>query len=477
MRINRIAAVAAVALTLVTSPGAYAQPSTTTPARPNSQPPPVDRSFLRQPVPPVEDVNYTKSVQCITSGTGGRNLPKKPWGQMQLRLEEAHRFATGKGQKLAIIDTGVNKDHPRLAGRVTPAGDYVETEKKGGEDCDGHGTEVAGVAAASRDEQTGFIGAAPDVQVLAFRHTSKHFKFDDPEKDPAKRDNRSSAGKVGTLAQAILSAVQQGATVVNISLTACEAPHEPSNQERELQAAIDWAVNEKNVVIVTAAGNIDPQGGCGSQNDNQDVDTVNVVASPPWYADNVLSVASINEHGEVSAFSVWGPWVSVAAPGENIVSLDPNGQGLTDARIDDSGNPTAIQGTSFASPYVAGVAALVRERFPNLSARQVMDRIKATAQHPGNPGGRDHKVGYGMINPVAALTAELPSEERGAKPAQPEQLMTDLGPLNPPDKTPMIVALSGTGAGVGLLLLTLFVVHTVNRNRARRRPVPKRSLI
>lgn len=472
MRIRKIAALAAVAVTLVTAPGAYAQPSADPAARPNSQPPPVDRSFLRAPEPPKEDVDYQPKTQCITSGTGNRPIPNKPWGQMQLRLEEAHRFATGKDIKLAIIDTGVN-NHPRLAGRVTAGGDYVETEKKGVDDCDGHGTEVAGVAAASRDDETGFVGAAPDAQILAFRQTSNHFKFD----DPAKVDNRSSAGKVGTLAKAIVSAAAQGAKVINISLTACDPPRTPSDQERELQAAIDWAVNDKDVVIVTAAGNIDSQSGCQGQNDNQDPNTVNVVASPPWYADNVLSVASINIEGEVSSFSVWGPWVSVAAPGENIVTLDPKGQGLTDANSDPNGRLTAIQGTSFASPYVAGVAALVRERFPDLTARQVMDRIKATAQHPGNPNGRDHKVGYGMINPVAALTAELPFERPGAKPATPEQLITNLGPLNPPSSTPMIVALSGTGAGVGLLLLTLFIVHTVNRTRAKRVAPPKRSLI
>ena len=475
MRIRKIAALTAAAVTLVTAPGAYAQPSTTAnpDSRPNSQPPPVDRSFLRRPEPPAEDVDYQPKTACITSNTGDRPIPNKPWGQMQLRLEEAHRFATGKDIKLAIIDTGVNKDHPRLEGRVVAGGDYVETEKRGVHDCDGHGTEVAGVAAASRDEATGFVGAAPEATVLAFRQTSNNFKYD----DPTKQDSRQSAGKVGTLAKAIVSAVDQGAHVINISLTACAPPSTSSDQERELQAAIDWAVNDRNVVIVTAAGNIDAESGCQAQNDGQNPNKVNVVASPPWYADNVLSVASMNSVGGVSPFSVWGPWVSVAAPGENIVTLDPAGRGLTNANFE-NGRPVPIQGTSFASPYVAGVVALVRERFPHLDAKQVMNRIKATAQHPGNPSGRDHKVGYGMINPVAALTAELPFEQPGAKRETPEQLITNLGPLNPPSGTPMIVALSGTGAGVGLLLLTMFTVHTVNRNRARRAlPAPKRSTI
>lgn len=470
MRTRKLAALAVVAATLVTAPGAHAQPTSAASDRPNSQPPPVDRSFLKGFVPPQEDVNYTKDTLCIGSDTGNRPIPNKPWGQMQLRLEEAHRFATGKGVKLAIIDTGVNANHPRLAGRVTAGGDYVETNERGIVDCDGHGTKVAGVAAASRDAQTGFVGAAPDAEIIAIRQTSNHYKYDDPNKV----DNRASAGKVETLAQAIVAAVHQGAQVINISLTSCARPHEPSRQERELQAAIDWAVNDEDVVVVTAAGNIAPGEGCEAQNDNEDVNDVKVVASPPWYADNVLSVASMNSLGEVSPFSVWGPWISVAAPGEQIVTLDPAGQGLTDADIDPNKRATPIQGTSFASPYVAGVAALVRERFKNLTARQVMERIKATAQHPGNPNGRDRKVGYGMINPVAALTAELPAEQAGAKPVEPEQVMTTLDPLNPPDRTPVVVALSGAGAGVGLLLLTLFIVHTVNRNRARRAVVPVR---
>ncbi|MEU4802121.1 type VII secretion-associated serine protease mycosin [Actinosynnema sp. NPDC023587] len=469
-----LAAAAAVALVLVSAPGAYAQqPTSTAPARPNSVPPPVDLGkYLKPFKAPAEDVNYTPSKLCFQSNTGNQPIPNKPWGQMQLRLEEAHRFATGAGVKLAVIDTGVNAEHPRLKGRVTAGGDYVETEKRGTTDCDGHGTEVAGVAAASRDEQTGFIGAAPEAEIIAYRQTSDHFKYE----DPAKVDNRSSAGKVRTLAEAIVAAATAGAQVINISLTSCEQPHEPSEQERELQAAIHWAVNEKDAVIVTAAGNMGTDGkGCSIQNDNQDTDAVNVVASPPWYADNVLSVASMSQNGVVSNFSVWGPWISVAAPGEEITTLDPAGQGLANVHVDERGTPSRIQGTSYASPYVAGVVALVRQRFPDLDARQVMDRIKATAQHPGNPGGRDHKVGAGMINPVAALTAELPSEE-GRRQDTPPQLMTDLGPMDPPDHTPLIVALSGTGAGVTLLLLTLFTVHTVNRNRARRATPVKRGI-
>ncbi len=461
--VKKAASATAVALLLVTGPLAPA-PAAAAPAPPNSVPPPVDPSVLDKPTEPKSDVTYTRTNKaCISSNTGNRTIIPKPRAQMVLRLEDAHQFATGKGVKIAIIDTGV-EEHPRLKGRVEPGGDYVVTAEKGTTDCDGHGTEVAGVAAASRDPDTGFIGAAPDAQILAIRQTSDRYEF----KDPTGADVRKSAGKVTTLAQAIVRAVDRGAKVVNISLTSCDSPKAPSAGERKLQAAIDWAVNEKNVVIVTAAGNIGTDGtGCKDQNDNQNQDTVKVIASPPWYSKDVLSVASIGDNGEPSPFSVWGPWVSIAAPGENITTIDPKGTGLTNANVDENGRPTTIQGTSFASPYVAGVAALVREKFPNLTARQVMDRLTATAQHPGNPSGRDHKVGAGMINPIAALTAVLSSEREGAVAPQFAPLMTDLGDTRPPDNTRLVVALSGTGIGIGLLLLTLFVVHTTGRNRKR----------
>jgi membrane-anchored mycosin MYCP len=456
----------------LTTSTALAQPSTTIPA--NSVPPPLNKSLINSVISgagPKPDANYKqKDEACITSATGNTTIPNKPWGQMQLRLEEAHRFATGKGIKVAVIDTGVNDAQPRLGGRVVPGGDYVEqgSGKDGTDDCDGHGTEVAGIIAAGKDQATAFIGVAPDSEIIAIRQTSSKFA------DQAA--GRKTAGRVKTLAFAIVTAVNKGADVINISLTSCRAATQrASEDEPMLQAAIDWAVNEKNVVIVTAAGNVNPttqqqeeQDPCSPANDNQDPNDVNVVASPPWYANDVLSVASIGREGKVSSFSVWGPWVSIAAPGEEIITIDPKGAGLTNSNVDASNKQDTIQGTSFASPYVAGVAALVRERYPELTARQVMQRLTATATHPGNPNGRDNKVGAGMVNPVDALTAVLPSEQSGGQAAPPPPLKTVLGPAYVPDRTPMIVALSGTGIGVGLLLLTMFVVHTIRKNRADR---------
>jgi membrane-anchored mycosin MYCP len=228
-------------------------------------------------------------------------------------------------------------------------------------------------------------------------------------------------------------------------------------------------VNTKNVVVVAAAGNVDPSGsGCKQQNNNPDPNDLNSIPLPPWFADDVLSVASIDRNGDPSSFSVAGPWVGVAAPGEDIISLDPAGNSLVNQRSESpTGQLGPIQGTSFAAPYVTGLVALVRQKYPDLNAHQVMHRIEATAQHPADAGGRNDQVGYGRIDPIAALTAVIPGEGGVAR-AKAEQLPANIPPPYEKNWTPTVVALAGTGAGLGLLLLTVFVMRTVQRNRRRR---------
>ena len=106
-----------------------------------------------------------------------------------------------------------------------------------------------------------------------------------------------------------------------------------------------------------------------------------VTVSPAWYDDYVLTVGSVGPSGAPSQFSLAGPWVDVAAPGEEIVSLDPDGEGLVDT-LPAVGEAMPISGTSYAAPVVSGVAALVRARSPYLTARQVMQRIEGTAHRP-----------------------------------------------------------------------------------------------
>ncbi|SDF66712.1 membrane-anchored mycosin MYCP [Lentzea fradiae] len=438
-----------------------APPSAPASARPNSVPPDLPEGTQ----PPADegkpDVVYKRTDKgCVESDTKSELIEYMPWGQVYLNLDQAHKFATGKGVRIAIIDTGVDPRNPRFTGRVQGAGEYVFGNDNGTDDCDGHGTEVAGVAAAAKTEGD-FVGAAPEATILAIRQTSDRYEFP----GDANNEKRATAGKVATLAQAIVRAANANAEVINISLTNCGTPKGFSADDRKLQAAIRYAVDVKDSVIVTAAGNLNGQGaGCPVQNHNLDINNVNSISSPAWFADDVLSVASIGRDGEVSDFSVWGPWVSIAAPGEEIISVDPKGTGLTNANVTANGVQD-IKGTSFAAPYVSGITALVRQRFPDLTARQVMDRLKATALHPGGVSGKDHKIGYGMVNPVAALTAVLPAESAGFQKAQPKEIATSVTPPPGLDWPPIIVALSGIGTGGALLALTMIVRNALNRRR------------
>lgn len=467
IRRSAAAATAGVLLLTASLPQAAAQPSSPAPpsseaaVRPNSVPPDLPPGTQPPRDEGKPDVPYKRTNKgCVESDTKSELIEYMPWGQVYLNLDQAHKFATGKGVKIAIIDTGVDPRNPRFTGRVQGAGEYVFGNDNGTDDCDGHGTEVAGVAAAAKTEGD-FVGAAPEATILAIRQTSDRFEFE----GDANNEKRTTAGKVATLAQAIVRAANAGAGVINISLTNCGAPKGFSADDQKLQAAIRYAVDVKDSVIVTAAGNLNDQGaGCPRQNDNMDPANVNSISSPAWFADDVLSVASIARDGEVSDFSVWGPWVSIAAPGEEIISVDPKGTGLTNANVTANGVQD-IKGTSFAAPYVAGITALVRERFPDLTARQVMDRLKATALHPGGVTGKDHKIGHGMVNPVAALTAVLPAEAAGFQPDRPKDLVTSVSPPPGLDWPPIIVALGGIGTGGALLVLTMIVRNTINRRR------------
>jgi membrane-anchored mycosin MYCP len=457
---RKLAALAAVAV-LVTAQPALAQEPASGPV-----PPPVDmaRAPVNDSQKPPTNVKYEKKTDCTGSlNDGGVVLPNKPWGQQQLRIEEAQRFATGKGQVVAVIDTGVRVHDFLPEERLIKGPDYVNTTPDAFEDCDGHGTEVAGIIAARSPDSTqvGFTGVAPDAKIKAIRQSSERYKGTPEPTQQEPHPKEQTAGDLNTLAQAIRNAADDPAvTVINMSVDSCRlASFAMSDPERDLQRMLRYAV-DKNKVVVASAGNKGSV--CQDPANGRDSNKPTYIITPPWFADDVLSVAAVDRRGALADFSMQGPWVSVAGPGTEIISLDPAGK-LANLTFD-QGKQIQIQGTSFAAPYVAGLAALVRERFPKLNARQVMNRIKATAQHPSAPGGHDTMVGYGMINPIAALTAMIPAES-GIPADNAVALPPNMPPYHEKDWTAMNVALIGTGSGIALLLLTLFVMHAIRRTK------------
>ncbi|QRP45360.1 S8 family serine peptidase [Amycolatopsis sp. FDAARGOS 1241] len=495
-----------------------------------AKPPQVDRGALpndtRRP-----DKTYKQKTGCVQRSLDN-NVPINiiPWGQAYLQLDKAQQIVKaakgtiGGDQKIAVVDTGVTP-HPWFQGRVESGGEYVANptnHQPGGlQDCDGHGTEVAGIIAGNpQDPKVGFIGVAPDATIVSYRQLSENYSEDtssnsssntgqpggqqggqqggqpggqnggqlppstggggqvegtgpqqDNNGDTRQLQKEGTAGTLDTLAQIIRGIADRGdIKVVNMSVDHCRAADGTGSiqkGEQEVQAAVKYAA-DRDVVVVAAAGNVSDT--C-PQNDQPDPNKPKSIVTPPWFSDDVLSVGAIDQSGGVASFSVHGPWVGVAAPGTDIVSLDPaeGSTGLANLTIN-NGQQSKIQGTSFAAPYVAGLAALVRSMYPNLNARQVIQRIEATAQHPAAPGGRDDFVGYGVIDPVAALTANLPGDVGMLAPPKPVVQAAQLPPADSTSSTPMIVALAGTGGGVLALLITLFVMHTIRRNRPNSSP-------
>jgi len=375
------------------------------------------------------------------------NFADPPWANNYLHIAEAQKFATGAGVTVAVIDTGVNAS-PRVP--AEPGGDFVDKAGNGLSDCDAHGTLTASIIAGRPAPTDAFVGVAPDARLLSLRQTSEAFQPVGAHVDPNDPNSTQTAGSIRSLARAIVHAANIGANVINVSEAACVKVTRPVD-ESTLGAAVNYAVNVKNVVVIVAAGNTgsdctqNPPPDAAKPNDPRGWQEVQTIVTPAWYDPLVLTIASFGQDALPSNFSMHGPWVGAAAPGDNIVALGYNGAPVNALQGQDG--PIPIAGTSFSAAYVSGIAALLRQRFPDLTAAQIVNRITATARHPG--GGVDDVVGVGVVDPVAALTWDLP--------AGPKNVQFDVRKvpppvyIPPPDRGP-ITMVTVTGLALALAL-------------------------
>jgi membrane-anchored mycosin MYCP len=406
------------------------------------------------------------SYSCRTPGQlEGSNFTDPTPAARLLNLEAVRPLADGAGVKIALLDTGVTPNF-RLP-NVQAGGDYITEGDDGLVDCDGHGTLVAGIINAAPNPNDSLVGVAPAATVFSIRQSSGLYALQDPPQD---RDAQSArtAVDVRAMARAVVHAVDLGAQVINISMTACMPALRPVD-DAMLGAAVHWAVAERNVVVVAAAGNTGSENRCVQnpptrQDDPAAWNGVVTVATPAWWSADVLTVGSVNEVGAPSSFTLWGPWVGVAAPGERITSLGnyPDGR-LVNGELGQQGQLVPVYGSSYSTAYVSGLVALVRQRFPQLNAYEVMHRIKATA-HAG-PGDPDQAVGAGVIDPVAALTWNVP--ERTAPPPPAAEPIIPAAPPPAPDRRPDRVAAWMLG-GFTLAAATVVAVAAALRGKPQR---------
>jgi subtilisin family serine protease len=265
----------------------------------------------------------------------------------KLHLEEAHALARGDNVLVAVIDSGIDLDHPALAGAVEKTFDPLNSS----EGPHMHGTALAGIIAGHNR----LSGAAPAVHILGARAFS------------------TTQGSTVSIIASIDWAVAQGARVINMSFA---GPQDPA-LGRALAAA-----HQKNVVLVAAAGNAGPK-------------------SPPlWPAadPHVIAVTATDYDDRLYPGANRGNHVAIAAPGVDILVAIPNAAYKMET------------GTSFSAGFVSGVAALILQRKPKLTPDEVKKVILSTA-HDLGPKGRDDQFGAGLIDAFQAVNAvEKPTE-------------------------------------------------------------------
>jgi type VII secretion-associated serine protease mycosin len=360
---------------------------------------------------PTRPVSPTpaRAVTCDPE-PGVAEVTGTPWPQERLRFSQVWRLTRGEGVRVAVVDSGVDAAHPQLRGVVTDQVDLTGTDAR---DCVGHGTAVAGIIAGQDLTSRGVpvLGVAPAAKILAIKQSA------------------GRSGDVSRLAAAIRRAADLGADVINVSVQAHDAP--------ELKAAVAYA-QEQDAVIVAAAGNVEQDGG-------------EVTPAYPAEYPGVIAVGAASPDGDKPDFSNGATRVSVTAPGAGITSAWTGG-----------GYRTGLDGTSFAAPFVSGVAALVRARYPDLDHWQVKRRIEQTAEGGGAAG-----TGAGLINPLQAVTSVLPPPDgpATASAAAAPPLVLPAAPV--PDPRTRTVAVGITAGAAGVTAIVVFVALMLPRARRR----------
>jgi thermitase len=289
----------------------------------------VDYNYLRQPYYEPNDTRYQIGAQ---------------WDLDSINAPEAWNKSLGKGVRVAVVDSGIDADHPDLKSKIALQKDLLNNDDLANDDV-GHGTHVAGTIGAATNNGRGVAAVCPACKLLAAKVGNSTGIFD------------------ADIAQGIYWSVNNRASAINISIGG-------RAYSLALKHAVDYAW-EHDVVVVASAG-------------NEDTDA----PSYPAAFGHVISVSATDRQNGKAEFSNYGPTIDVAAPGVEILSTVPGG------------GYELKQGTSMASPHVAALAGLLATG--DLSAQEIRRRIERTATDIG-PEGKDRFYGSGLINANKAV--------------------------------------------------------------------------
>lgn len=292
------------------------------------------------------------------------------WALDAMHTDEAWATTKGKGVTVAVLDTGVDDQHPDLAGNVLPGKDMIGFgASRGDRPWARHGTAMAGIIAGhghGAGEADGVLGIAPEAKILPVRVILE-------EGDPSRAKARDTRGNA--LAEGIRWAADHGADVINLSLgDDSDAAHPEAAEDEAVQYAL-----ERGAVVVASAGNGGEKG-----------DHISYPAAYP----GVIAATAVDRYGTRAAFSTRHWYATVAAPGVDVVIADPDRQYYEG------------WGTSAASAFVSGAAALIKAVHPDLTPAQVKRLLEDSARN----------APAGAATTPAASASSTPRRRSGRRP-------------------------------------------------------------
>ncbi|MEU0413068.1 type VII secretion-associated serine protease mycosin [Streptomyces griseorubiginosus] len=341
----------------------------------------------------------------------------KQWALDAMHTQEAWQTTKGAGVTVAVLDTGVENDHPDLVGNVLTGKDMIGFGAvRGQRSWARHGTAMAGIIAGHGHgvgNDDGVLGIAPEAKILPVRVILE-------DDDPARAKARNTRGNA--LAEGIRWAADHGADVINLSLGDDSASAHPEAGEDD---AVQYALR-KGAVVVASAGNGGEKG-----------DHISYPAAYP----GVIAATAVDKFGTRASFSTRRWYATVAAPGDDVVIADPDHKYYEG------------WGTSAASAFVSGAVALVKAAHPDLTPAQIKRLLEETARN-APAGGRDDSRGFGFVDPAAALKAAARLKPESLQPASYGEKYFGSGPdtAKSDDDTASWAAPLAGGFGVALLV-------------------------
>ena len=356
------------------------------------------------------------------------------WTLDALHIARAWKYSRGNGVTVAVLDTGVDGHQPDLSGRVIDGPDFTGHARKPGNRYWGrHGTEMASLIAGhghGAGGAAGVMGVAPDAKILSIRVTWEL-------NDPIRADHSQVDHARDAVANGIRYAADHGAQVISMSLGGGNLFYNGNAAE---EAAIKYAIG-KGAVLIASAGN-----------DGNGANRRNYPAAYP----GVVAVGAVDREFKPARFTNRHTYISVAAPGVEIVSADATGHGYI-----------LGTGTSSSAAFVAGMSALVKARYPRLTPPEVKQSLEEGATHrPAD--GRSNETGTGVADAYGALrtAARINKAEHGG-PAVNQSLRPAARPSSPPARSgPDLLLIAVLSGGGTLIVLSLILGWRQRRRRA-----------